>query len=99
MMANAKIAQLEDLARDMVGDGQRPNLFFVTLEGSVWTITMSLRDAYASWKDVATHTRNTTLEDRLHGIVASTYQDPETRRWVIEDDVERIFRGRFVPPV
>jgi len=47
-----KIEALEQLARDTVGDGKSPNLFFVSIEGVIITVTRSFNVAYAEWKDL-----------------------------------------------
>lgn len=74
---------LDKLARDLVGDGRAPNLFFVSLEGrGVITVTENGHAAHQEWFMLACgveHSRRLLpqLEDRLHGTVASVKQDED----------------------
>lgn len=43
---------LEELARDLIGDGKTPDLFFVTDRGNVVTVTTDYRDAAGVWDAV-----------------------------------------------
>lgn len=74
---------LDILARDLVGDGRAPNLFFVSLEGrGVITVTEDAHAAHQEWCKLAFgvgHSRRLLpqLEDRLNGTVASVKQDED----------------------
>jgi hypothetical protein len=69
----AKIPELEKLARDMIGDGKSPNLYFVTLKGAVVSVDTDVNRALAAWRALAyaEPLRECALEDRLYGVLAS----------------------------
>lgn len=74
--APAKIEALEELARTHVGDGKRPNLFFVSLAGSIVTVTRDFATAYDQWKQLASpygdnYGTESALEDRKTGTIAT----------------------------
>jgi hypothetical protein len=62
---------LEQLARDLVGDGLSPNLYFVTEAFRVTTITTDRQLAYLAWRQLAMRGTPCSLEDREHGVLAS----------------------------
>ncbi len=64
-----KINQLNSLAYDMVGDGQTPNVFFVTLKGDVVLVTVDVAQAYGYWRGLANARKECGLEDRMIGTV------------------------------
>lgn len=67
-----KVKELEQLARDMVGDGKRPNLFFVsTLADGIVLISRSFETAYEFWRGLPRDTE-TALEDRQYGVICDT---------------------------
>lgn len=67
-----KIEALEALARDMVGDGKSPNVYFVTDGGTVTTITRDKDVARRAWEALAARRplQESMLEDRLTGVLA-----------------------------
>lgn len=67
------IKQLNALATELVGDGQRPDLFFVTDQGNVVTVTTSARIAYDHWRQLAARRPmvECALESRQIGCVAT----------------------------
>jgi hypothetical protein len=73
----AKIERLEQVARDMVGDGGKPNLFFVTDQGIVVAITRDFDSAFLQWKDLADRRPRAecAIEDRKTGVLAAV--EPE----------------------
>lgn len=77
-MKPQKIDVLETMARDMVGDGKSPNLFFVTDQGVVTLVARNGDDAYTAWSRLATRSPRVecALEDRQTGVLASI--EPET---------------------
>jgi len=80
-----KIPALEALASEMVGDGQTPNVFFVTVEGRVSLVTRSVRLAYETWSRLHVLHRESAIEDRINGTIADvTY---EAGRRIVTDDV------------
>ena len=72
-----RITEMEALARDMVGDGKMPNVYFVSefskgKDGpGLVMISRDLNAAYTFWQSLP-RTFETTLEDRLTGVLAST---------------------------
>lgn len=61
---------LDKLASDLVGDGEEPNLFFVSLDGKVKMVTSEFTQAYKYWKDISYFCdQETTLEDRGMGVI------------------------------
>jgi hypothetical protein len=75
----SRIAQLEKLASEMIGDGKSPNVYFVTVSGNVIAITINLSTAHQIWESVSNQrSHETTLEDRQTGVIASV--EPESDR-------------------
>ena len=74
----AKIKQLQELATDMVGDGKTPNLFFVSEQGVIITVTRDFEIAYEQWLSLASgYSRvECALEDRRYGTICSV--EPRT---------------------
>ena len=71
-----KIKELDKLATEMVGDGKKPNVFFVTQKGKVTTITRHFEVAHREWRNFATQRTESALEDRLTGTIASAGVEP-----------------------
>lgn len=71
-----KIKELDALATEMVGDGQKPNVFFVTNKGKVTTITRHFETAHREWIKFATQRVESMLEDRQTGVIASAGIEP-----------------------
>lgn len=68
---------LEKLARELVGDGKQPNLFFVSSEGNIILISRDFDVAYIKWKQhAARKDHECALEDRQTGVIASV--EPES---------------------
>lgn len=87
-----RLEVLEALAREMVGDGRHPNLFFVSSEGNIILISRDFDAAYRKWLEHARQDdHETALEDRLNGVIASV--EPESDKpgaeLEIRDDSER----------
>lgn len=67
-----RIKAIEELPRDMVGDGKRPNVFFVsTVKDGVILMARSFTTAYQVWKGLPRDIE-TMLEDRLTGVICDT---------------------------
>lgn len=85
-----KIQELQTLASDKIGDGKSPNLFFVTDEGIVVTVTRDFNLAYRQWLRLANQSprRECALEDRRAGTLASVEpcSDEKGARLEIHDD-------------
>ena len=68
-----RVKLLNDLARELVGDGKRPNLYFVTDQGDTVLIASDLEIAREAWGKLAARypLQECALEDRLYGVIAS----------------------------
>jgi hypothetical protein len=84
---------LEKLARDLVGDGKEPNLFFVSSNGNIILISRDFEAAYRKYREHArTRDHETALEDRKTGVIASVEpvsDEPDAK--LIEHDDSRRF--------
>lgn len=72
----SRIDELEMLASSMIGDGQEPNVFFVTYKGDVVLVTTDGEVAHRMWQEMPRGVE-TSLEDRLYGVIASTEPDSD----------------------
>lgn len=83
-----KIRQLEVLASQMVGDGKKPNLFFVSTEkNGIVFISRYFPSAYEMWKQVSIgNCQETTLEDRQNGVLCSVEPEEEGSKKLIRHD-------------
>jgi hypothetical protein len=89
-----KIEAMENLAKEMVGDGKTPNLYFVSVfekenPRGLILISRDFEAAYHVWVNLSTRIEST-LEDRLTGVVCSTEFDAEKNRWINIDDSQRM---------
>lgn len=86
---------LNDLPVNMVGDGGSPNVFFVSLEGNVLLISLDFNVSYHFWRLISSkRDKDTTLEDRQHGVLASVEPEEEGSDKLIRiDDTEMLIRG------
>ena len=66
-----KIKALDALATELVGDGKSPNLYFVSLAGTVIMVSRDGNAAHRFWKSLGRNVE-TALEDRCVGLLAST---------------------------
>ncbi len=66
-------SELQDVASEVVGDGKRPNIFFVSSEGRIILISLDFDVAYEAWVKVSDVAKKveTALEDRQTGVIAS----------------------------
>lgn len=88
--------ELNKMAIKHVGDGQKPNLFFVTCSGNTILITSESDIAYKTWQKLP-HNEETTLEDRLNGVVASCEKEHDdndkwTGKYWVNDDFSRFIK-------
>lgn len=86
-----RLEVLEKLARELVGDGKSPNLFFVSCEGNIILISRDFDVAYEKWLQHADQRdHESALEDRQTGVIASV--EPESDEpgadLVVHDDAE-----------
>lgn len=90
MGKDTRIELLEGLASQLIGDGQTPNLFFVTIAGNVQLITREFDTAYDYWRFLPRNIE-TTLEDRLTGVICSTepIEDGSTKLVTYDDSRSR----------
>lgn len=90
------IPELQELATNIVADGKKPNLFFVSQEGVILHVGRDFTTAYKFWKSLPTNVE-TCLEDRKHGTVSDTSpMDDDNPKLVTEDNGFRYF-GKKVP--
>jgi hypothetical protein len=66
-----QISELEKMAREMIGDGGAPNLFFVSQGGVIITVSRSFEVAYSHWRGLPRDIE-TALEGRNYGVICST---------------------------
>jgi hypothetical protein len=71
----ASVAYLADLARDMVGDSKKPNLYFVTDVDTGETFALCAE--YEAALTLAKSIETATIEDRSQGMVWSTENGEE----------------------
>jgi len=70
--------RLNQLASELVGDGKSPNLYFVTVDARVQTVTTDRRTAYLHWHQLAsTGVLACALEDRETGVVCLVEAGPD----------------------
>ena len=87
------MAILDDLARDLVGDGNHPNLYFVTNNrGQTLVVMLSKEDAI----EYALNVGGYLVEDRINGEVWGSAEYNRVQRE--EDPVEEARRHRGPPP-
>ncbi len=70
------IMNLDSIATELIGDGGRPNLYFVIVGDRVRTVTTNGKLAYREWKRYAERNKECLLEDRRHGTLCSV--EPES---------------------
>jgi hypothetical protein len=85
-MKPKKINQLEKLAREMVGDGKSPDLFFVSREGVIITITRDFPRAHQEWQNLLWQNCVCQIENRRYGVICQKDKDEETGRFFTRDD-------------
>lgn len=94
-MGLKRIGALEKLASAVIGDGKAPNLFFVSLEGNVILISRDFEIAYQVWKNISDQrVRETSLEDRQTGVLASVEPEEEGSKTLRRIDDTRMIRRR-----
>jgi hypothetical protein len=95
-----KIEQLQTLARDMVGDDGKPDLFFVTDQGIVVTISRDFDTAHKHWEELARRSPRVecALENRRTGVLASVEPDSDEpgARLEVRDDTHWLRRDKYL---
>lgn len=93
-----KTEQLEELARSVVGDDKTPDIFFVTDQGTVVTVSRDFKTAYTHWCELAARYPRVecALENRTYGVLAdiSPESDEPGARLVRTDDTYSFRKGR-----
>lgn len=84
------IPQLNKLATELVGDGEKINVFFVSLGSNVQMVTTEFEPAYKLWRTLTRENSSaeTYLEDRKWGVIAdrSPAAEAANSRLVTHDD-------------
>jgi len=89
-----RIALVEGLASQLVGDGQEPNVYFVSVKGECELITIHGDVAYDYWLHLPRNVE-TSLEDRLTGTLADTAPaDDDDPRLITQDDYKQFTQRR-----
>jgi hypothetical protein len=65
----SKITKIEAMARNMVGDGKEPNIYFVSVGGTIVCVTTSREIADAAASSLGWNNKEVLIEDRKHGTV------------------------------
>jgi hypothetical protein len=81
---------LEQLACNMVGDGKAPNIFFVTVEGSVQLISLDVELAYTAWRRIPRNIESS-LEDRQYGTICTVEPEHDgSKKLIVIDDFQSV---------
>lgn len=87
------VKKLQQLATEMVGDGGKPNLYFVSEDGVICLIARDFELAYDCWKEISIgRNTETALEDRQHGVLASIEPDAEGDKRLVAVDSTHMFK-------
>lgn len=71
----------------MIGDGENPNVYFVTVGGNVSFISTDFFTAYGCWKvNSCMKNKETTLEDRKWGQICAVGKEDTSEKFVTIDD-------------
>jgi hypothetical protein len=87
-----RIELLEGLASQVIGDGQKPNLYFVTVEGNVVLVSRDFDIAYDHWRYLPRNVE-TALEDRLIGVICSTEPVEDGAKQLVTYDDSRMVKA------
>lgn len=90
------IKQLQELATEIIGDGKSPELFFVTEEGIVTTVSRNFEVAYKAWKALD-RTAESALESRKIGTLASVEPAEEGSSTLVRIDDAYQWFGKSHP--
>ena len=90
-MENERIELLEGLASQLIGDGQSPNLYFVSVKGNCVLVSREFDTAYDYWRFLPRNIE-TSLEDRQIGVICSTEPVEEGATKLITYDDSRMVK-------
>lgn len=93
-----KVPQLQKLATEMVGDETNPDVFFVSVNGTIVMVTTVFAEAYRFWDNFAKETNlqvETCLENRCYGVIASVEPKDEGSSKFIRLDPPKEFLDRL----
>jgi hypothetical protein len=79
-------------ASEMVGDGQSPNVFFVTIGNNTFLMSSNFNEAYTVWLSLPIDL-DTTLEDRQYGVICSNETGEDYKGFRKYDDSVRFLKG------
>ena len=86
------IIKLQSLASELVGDGDKNNLYFVSLNGIIQTVTNDFGVAYRHWRGLPRN-QESALEDRQYGVICSISPKEENKnQFETEDNSQEIFK-------
>ena len=88
---------LNALATELVGDGRKPNLYFVSdNKGDCIMVTQDAQAAYDKWRELAAMRplSECNLEDRLTGTICTVEPDEDTNRLHVWDDSAQWLKGK-----
>lgn len=89
-----RIPQLEEFASATIGDDKTPDLFFVSDNGSIVTVTRNFDLAYRHWLQLAARYSLTecALENRTFGVLASVEPAREGSTAMVRLDYTGVFK-------
>ena len=87
-----KIPELEELARTLVGDNKKPDMFFVSYDGNISLVTTDFNAAYHYWREITQKNRGeTALENRTWGVICDRSPVEEGSKKLATYDDHRAF--------
>jgi hypothetical protein len=95
-----KVKALNKLATEMVGDGGKPNTFFVSLGANVQMVTTNFNAAYRYWCELKWSKRQqqeSMLEDRRWGTICCVEPKEDGSKKLITYDESYSFRKIMRP--
>ena len=84
-------AEAQALATEMIGDGQQPDVYFVSKGEQVVYISTVFVAAYHYWQHMSGWNNSCMLENRTFGVIAS-HEKNEQGKWETFDDTE-MYKG------
>ena len=88
---------LDELARNLVGDGNLPDLYFVSVKGEVFLVTSDFELAYHAWLAKSVYQNvETALENRTYGVICSVEPKDDDDDTLITLDDSYSFRKEYL---